>query len=247
MGSSYWLAANGKTNGLYNRRNKETNLNTVDSFISSSSNMAYGIMKLVVSLVPPAFATLLKIVGFQGDREKGLESLWWAAGEHNIYGAFSGIVIFGYYNFIIGSSDIKPDIDSTTTERLGMLLADMRKRHPRSRLWELEEARMRASERKLEESRDMLIKSSNSPLKQIEALKQFELCIIEMFLHNYRVVSKSFQEASTYISVAHIRLADVYLSSALRINGHMHYITLLQRRQKLNYTVSWRLPIRAKL
>lgn len=156
--------------------------------------MAFGIMKLVVSLVPPAFATLLKIVGFQGDRERGLESLWKATDEHNIYGAFSGIVIFAYYNFIIGSSDIRPISDPNVNESLNGLLVDMRTRHPKSLLWVLEESRMIAGNRKLEEARQLLSSGNESPLKQVEALRQFELCLYEMFLHNYRVVSWSFQK-----------------------------------------------------
>ena len=186
---------------------RKRNLSSIDSFISSSSNMAFGIMKLVVSLVPPAFATLLKIVGFQGDRERGLESLWTATDEHNIYGAFSGIVIFAYYNFIIGSSDIRPVSGSKTTERLNGLLSEMRTRHPKSLLWVLEEARMMAGGKKLEDARYLLKSGAESPLKQVEALRQFELCLYEMFLHNFKVVSTSFQKV--------IRLFPINYTSTL--------------------------------
>ena len=205
---------------------KKQNLSTVDSFISSSSNMAFGIMKLVVSLVPPAFATLLKIVGFQGDRERGLESLWKATDEHNIYGAFSGIVIFAYYNFIIGSSDIRPVSDPSVGENLNGLLVDMRTRHPKSLLWVLEESRMIAGNRKLEEARQLLSSGSESPLKQVEALRQFELCLYEMFLHNYRVVSKSFQKvlAQSFTLISNLILKH-FISSVIPTNGLLLCIT----------------------
>jgi hypothetical protein len=176
----------------------------VDVFIISGSNFCFGILLLLMSLVPPAFSTLLKIVGFKGDRERGIQMLWQASKFYNIHGAMAGLVLFGFYQ-VVGFCDIIPQTGegSYPKARCKALLADMRKRYPNSHLWLIEEARMMAGEKELEKSVDFMSKTSESKLKQLEALKWFEMSLNMMYLHDYEATSAAFQKCVTLNSWSH--------------------------------------------
>lgn len=177
----------------------------VDMFIISGSNFCFGILLLIISLVPPAFATLLKIVGFKGDRDRGLRMLWRATKFHNIHGAMAGLVLFGYYNGLTGFCDIIPRSGEGAypKERCKRLLAEMRKRYPKSHLWLVEEARMLASEKELEKAVAFIAKSGETPLKQLEALAWFERSLNAMYMHDYENTSTSFLKCITLNNWSH--------------------------------------------
>jgi len=177
----------------------------IDVFIISGSNFCFGVLNLLVSLVPPSFATLLKIVGFKGDRERGIQMLWQATKFHNIHGALAGLVLFGYYNGITGFCDIIPQRGqgSHPKERCRALLADMRERYPKSHLWLLEEARMLASDKKLDQAVSFMKGIEGCPLKQLEALQWFELSLNSMFLHDFEGTSAAFQKCVTLNNWSH--------------------------------------------
>ncbi|KAF2263976.1 hypothetical protein CC78DRAFT_533579 [Lojkania enalia] len=177
----------------------------VDVFIISGSNFCFGILLLIISLVPPAFATLLKIVGFKGDRERGIQMLWQATKFHNIHGAMAGLVLFGFYNGLTGFCDIIPQTGegSYPKERCKVLLGTMRERYPKSHLWLLEEARMFASERELEKAVDFMAHCSESPLKQLDALQWFERSLNTMYMHDYKATSAAFLKCVTLNNWSH--------------------------------------------
>ncbi|KAF2796174.1 hypothetical protein K505DRAFT_300861 [Melanomma pulvis-pyrius CBS 109.77] len=176
----------------------------VDVFIISGSNFCFGILLLLISLVPPAFSTLLKIVGFKGDRERGIQMLWQASKFHNIHGAMAGLVLFGFYQ-VVGFCDIIPRTGkgSYPKARCLALLAEMRRRYPNSHLWIMEEARVLAGEKELEKSVEFMNKTSESKLKQLEALRWFETSLIMMYLHDYEGTSAGFQKCIELNSWSH--------------------------------------------
>lgn len=163
----------------------------IDVFIHSGSNLCFGILQLLLSLIPPAFSKLLYIIGFKGDRELGIQMLWRATHYANINGAMAGLVTLGYYNITVGFCDIITS-DAYPKERLKTLLRQMRQRYPQSRLWRLEEARMLAADKKLEEAVEMTGTAEKSPLKQVEALQWFERSLNCMYLHHYEDCASSF-------------------------------------------------------
>lgn len=167
----------------------------IDVYIHSSTNMCFGVFMILLSLVPPAFGTLLKIVGFRGDRERGLAMLWQSTLYDNIYGGLAGLMLLGYYNGLMGVCDIVPSSGrgSYPRERCKLLLGEMRRRYPRSHLWLLEDARRRVAERQLDESLAVLEGSKPSPLRQVEALHWFERSLTLMFVHRYEGCSEGFQ------------------------------------------------------
>ncbi|KAI9674775.1 MAG: Mitochondrial outer membrane protein iml2 [Caeruleum heppii] len=169
----------------------------IDIFIHSGSNLCFGLLLLMISMIPPAFGRLLYIIGFRGDRERGLKMLWQASKFHNINGAMAGLTLLGYYNGVVGFCDILPDatedtVDGYPRQRCVDLLVEMRDRYPMSRLWMLEEARMQAANRNLERAVELLSGDVRSQLKQVEALAIFEKSLDAMFLHDYDLTSESF-------------------------------------------------------
>ena len=175
--------------------------NPIDVFIHSGANLCFGLLLVMISMIPPAFGRLLFIIGFHGDKDRGIRMLWQASKFHNINGAMAGLIVLGFYNTFIGFSDIIPDTDTVNPEtavegypqeRCHALLREMRQRHPRSQLWLLEEARMQASSKQLSNAIDKLETASKSPLKQVEALKMFEKSLDSMYSHRYGLCSESF-------------------------------------------------------
>lgn len=178
--------------------------NQIDAFIHSGANFCFGILLLLISMVPPAFSKLLSIIGFHGDKKRGLRMLWQASKFHNLIGAIAAFGVLGYYNGFVRYCDIMPDaipgedsdVEGYPQERLESLLTDMRKRFPNSQLWLLEESRMEGANKKLERALEILCGQSHSPLKQVEALRVFEKSLNAMYVHKYELCAQSFLEVS---------------------------------------------------
>ena len=176
--------------------------NPIDVFIHSGANLCFGLLLIMIAMIPPAFGKLLFIIGFHGDKDRGIRMLWQASKFHNINGAMAGLIVLGYYNTFIGMSDIIPDSDPTSMDqnsvegypkqRCEALLAEMRRRHPNSHLWLLEEARRQAANQDLSAAISILQNSTKSRLKQVDALETFELSLDAMYMHDYALCAKSF-------------------------------------------------------
>ncbi|KAL6717950.1 Mitochondrial outer membrane protein iml2 [Lecanora helva] len=187
--------------------------NPIDVFIHSGANLCFGLLLLMISMIPPAFGKLLFIIGFHGDKDRGIRMLWQATKFHNVNGAMAGLIVLGYYNGIMGFSDIFPDPDPSNPdeniatayprERCEALLADMRSRHPKSHLWLLEEARVQATNRRLATAISILNKPTKSPLKQVEAIEMFEKSLNAMYIHNYTLCAESFLACVTLNNWSH--------------------------------------------
>ncbi|KAB8266381.1 hypothetical protein BDV30DRAFT_222006 [Aspergillus minisclerotigenes] len=176
--------------------------NQIDVFVHSGSNFCFGILLLVISMVPPAFSKLLSIIGFYGDKERGLRMLWQASKFNNLIGALAAFAILAYYNGFVRYCDIMPDpvpgdqgdVQGYPQKRLEALLAQMRQRFPKSQLWLLEESRMEGANKNLERSLELLCGEERSPLKQVEALRVFERSLNAMYLHKYELCAEAFLE-----------------------------------------------------
>ncbi|KAI9761405.1 MAG: hypothetical protein M4579_001055 [Chaenotheca gracillima] len=182
--------------------------NSIDMFVHSGSNLCFGLLLLLISLIPPAFGKLLYIIGFRGDRERGIKLLWQASKFPNINGGMAGLVLLGYYNGFMGFCDILPDEDDESLEgypkqRCGALLAEMRSRYPKSKLWKVENARMEAMNRNLPESVKILSEDVHSPLKQVEALAIFEKSLVAMYAHRHSLTAESFLKCITLNNWSH--------------------------------------------
>lgn len=175
--------------------------NPLDIFVHSGANMCFGLMLLILSLVPPAFSRILSVVGFRGDRDRGVHMLWRSTNYGNLNGAVAGMALLAYYNSILGAVDILPDekdwdehaeMIAPPREKCDKLLAEMRSRYPDSRLWRVEEARQLANENELPKSIEVLTTGAESKMRQIAALNNFELSINSMFVQDWNLMRDSF-------------------------------------------------------
>ncbi|KAH3679302.1 hypothetical protein WICMUC_001126 [Wickerhamomyces mucosus] len=96
----------------------QNNQSTVDEFIISGANLCFGILQLVLSLLPPAIGKVLSIVGFKGSREQGLKMVWKSVQGRNVQGCIGllGLLIFydGPFQFTDSDFDI-PDFKSKSS------------------------------------------------------------------------------------------------------------------------------------
>ncbi|KAL8644912.1 MAG: hypothetical protein Q9210_007009 [Variospora velana] len=204
--------------------------NPIDVFIHSGANLCFGLLLVMISMIPPAFGKLLFIIGFHGDRDRGLRLLWQASKFHNINGAMAGLTLLGFYHAVVGFADILPDPSTTDSsnvegypkQRCEALLQDMRTRHPKSRLWLLEEARMQAMNRRLSTALSILEPSSKnkSPLKQVEALNKFERGLNAMYIHDYALCAESFLECVKLNNWSHALY--YYIAGTAHVEAYRH-------------------------
>ncbi|PQE06328.1 hypothetical protein CJF32_00002034 [Rutstroemia sp. NJR-2017a WRK4] len=164
-----------------------------DIFIHSGTRLCCGLLLLVFSMIEnPIFNKILYIVGFKGDRERGTKLLWQATRYPNFNSAIAAIVLLGFYNGLVGFCDILPtdagaddNLTGYPKKRCEALLAEMRIRHPESRLWKLEEARMLSYNKNLKAALAILEENSRSEMKQIAMINTFEQALTTLFIHDY--------------------------------------------------------------
>ncbi|KAF2862716.1 hypothetical protein K470DRAFT_255635 [Piedraia hortae CBS 480.64] len=172
--------------------------NPIDIFIHSGTAACYGILQLILSMIPPTFAKLLSLFSFRGDREAGLRMLWDATKyKDNINGALAGLALMAWFNGIVAVCDILPK-DALPRSRLANLMHEMQQIYPESKLWQMEEARMHAANRELEKAAIAIEKSASQDahMQQVEALRVFERSLNFMFIHRYHECADSFVECS---------------------------------------------------
>ena len=131
----------------------------VEEFTSSGCSLCFGLLLLLVGMVPPSLGRIMSIVGFRGDRERGLSMLWEAAEVDNVHGAIAVLVILQYYGNAVQFCDILPPFDAEggyPKERCQKILARITRRYSNSALWKLEAARMEAVDGNTETAVHML-------------------------------------------------------------------------------------------
>ncbi len=164
----------------------------IDLFIHSGVGLCFGLLQLLLSMIPPAFGKILSIFSFRGDREAGLRLLWSSTKfKHNVNGAMAGLITLGFHNGAIAFCDILSK-DALPEARLRKLLTEMRELYPKSKLWLLEECRMLSRDKRLEDSVKKMSEGPESSLKQIEALALFEKSLSLLYLHRYEECAESF-------------------------------------------------------
>lgn len=127
--------------------------------------------------------------------------LWRSTEFNNINGGVAGLMLFAYYNGLLGFSDILPNDEDIVErgaivgypkERCAALLAKMRTLFPDSGLWRLEEARTLGNHKDLRGAIHVLRTNAASKMRQVTALNSFELSLASMYVQDYPQMRDSF-------------------------------------------------------
>ncbi|KAK9452985.1 outer membrane protein Iml2/Tetratricopeptide repeat protein 39 [Dipodascopsis uninucleata] len=182
---------------------KRQNMSPTDEYIQSGVNLCFGLLQLVISMIPPVLGRILSIIGFRGDLEASLHMLWEASTSENIHGALALLTLLLYYTGPAQVCDIEQTGDAFPRERLTTALAKTRKRYPKSALWILQEARMQGITGDLRQSIATLEQPVKIQMRQIEALIEFEKAMCYLDLHDFEKSAKSFLLLTTLNTWSH--------------------------------------------
>ncbi|KAL2887688.1 Mitochondrial outer membrane protein iml2 [Ceratocystis lukuohia] len=198
-------ALNAEKNGSLGPGQDSQFNNPRDVFIHSGTNMCFGILLFMFSMIPPSFSRLLSMIGLKGDRERGIRLLWESTEYSNVHGAVAALVLLNYYHGLLGFSDILPTPEhwNDSADAIGYprakceaLLVQIQKRYPSSGLWRLEESRLCSTSRNLEGAIAAL-RRSDAPapkMKQVSALINFELGLNALFIQDWPLAVEVFSQ-----------------------------------------------------
>lgn len=177
-------------------------VSTIDEFIHLGVQLCFGILQVVLLLIPPAIGKVLLIVGFRGDRETGLRMLWRTAiTSRNIHGELALLCLLVFYDgpvqFVDVGFQLPHQADSAVdavldvASCLSLLEADLdrimqnpnlytpqvlkkaRRLFPHNALWVLQEGRMLALQGHLHDAVDMMQEFTDNPANNIQ-MQQIE-------------------------------------------------------------------------
>lgn len=160
-------------------------VSTIDEFIHSGVQLCFGILQVVLSLIPPAIGKVLSIVGFKGNRDTGLRMLWRTAITcRNIHGELALLCLLVFYDgpiqFIDMSFQLPGHEDDNVRAVLDLsarssvsddeltaivanpnlytpqLLVKARRFFPHNALWLLQEGRMHAAQGNIHRSLEIM-------------------------------------------------------------------------------------------
>ena len=171
---------------------EDENVPKVDEAIQSGALMCYGLLTLIISLLPPKLTKVLNLLGFHGERDEALKYLWIAASKpQSLQGAASFAALVQYYGGAVQLCDIYDTSDGGDgwpVERCNKTLDEINAFYPHGKLWVLHHAKLRGMEKDLPAALDVLDKgfaSGKSDLPQIETLMLFEYALDCSFNHQY--------------------------------------------------------------
>lgn len=170
---------------------------TIDEFIHLGVQLCFGILQVVLSLIPPGIGRVLSIVGFKGDRNVGLRMLWRTAiTARNIHGALALLCLLTFYDgpiqFVDTGFQFPGHEDSSVKNVLNLssrasvsdaelaavtknpnlytpqLLARAREFFPSNALWVLQEGRMLAAQGQLEKAINLMQSFTDNPDNKIQ-------------------------------------------------------------------------------
>lgn len=184
-------------------------VSTIDEFIHSGVQLCFGILQVVLSLIPPTIGKVLSIVGFKGERDIGLKLLWRNAITcRNIHGDLALLCLLVFYDGPIqfvdsgfhlpedSSSNVQSIIDITNRTTISepeldkvlsnpdlytpQLLNKVRTFFPHNALWLLQEGRYLASQGQIHEAINLMQLFTDDPNTKIQMQQSEALLTFDM-------------------------------------------------------------------
>ncbi|KAI5964017.1 IML2 [Candida theae] len=179
-------------------------VSTTDEFIHSGVQLCFGILQVVLSLIPPAIGAVLSIVGFKGNRTVGLQLLWRTAiTSRNVHGELALLFLLVFYDGPVqfvdtgfrlpeskGSSSVislsnKLTVSDEELQKImdnppiytSQLLRSARQHFPHNALWILQEGRMLAAEGDLIGASTLMQNFTDDPNNKIQ-MQQIESLLV---------------------------------------------------------------------
>ena len=227
-----------------NHYHKLAGQDTVDEYITSAINACYGILQLIISVIPPGIGRLLSVVGFHGNEVNGLTMLWRATNQMNIHGAIALLALQQFYDGPTQTSDFEapktsdfspessselsysndqeiiiPDLNDIkdVKRKLKLALHNASKLYSRGALWQLQEGRTKATEGDIRGAVEIMNDTSRGPinLRQVEGLMLFDKSMLMILLHDYQRCSTNFLKLIELSSWSH--MLYTYLSAMCKV------------------------------
>lgn len=177
-----YLNANGNVN------------NTIDEFIESSAGLCYGIIQLILSILPPAVTSVLNAFGFSINKMEGLQLLWDVVNERNIFSGLSlGTLVIYYHgpfkfidnNFNIPIKDKKVESLIYPGKKLDEMILKATYVFPDSSLWILQEAIVLSSKGELKKALDVINQKDIEDTKMLQIKSQLVFCRALLYCFNF--------------------------------------------------------------
>ncbi|KAK9470616.1 outer membrane protein Iml2/Tetratricopeptide repeat protein 39 [Dipodascopsis tothii] len=162
------------------------------SYISSGVNVCFGMLQLMITLVPPSLGKVLSIVGFRGNKEASIEMLWEATTVMNIHGCVAVLGLLMYFTGPGQANEVVVAGQELPRERCLRVLAEYEAKYPTNALWALQRARVIAMGRDLEGALAILEEPRRTQMRQIEALIVFERAMLSLDLHRFAEAAELF-------------------------------------------------------
>lgn len=172
-------------------------VSTIDEFIHSGVQLCFGILQVVLSLIPPTIGKVLSIVGFKGNNEIGLNMLWRTAiTARNIHGELALLCLLVFYDGPIQFIDVGFQLPGHEDGNVGdvislaarssvsdaeleaiiknpnlytpQLLVKARDLFPHNALWVLQEGRMLAAQGNIHMAIEIMQGFTDNPQNRIQ-------------------------------------------------------------------------------
>ena len=173
-----------------------------DIFVYTGTNLCFGLLLVCIGMVPSSFQYVLRIIGFQGNKERGLALMWENTKFKNVNGGISALILLAIYNAVRSACDILDD-HSYPARRCEELVAEMRRRYPKSPLWTLEEARLAAIKNDLRLGIEILERPLENAPPQLKSLNLGELAMYQIFSHDHDGCTRNWLEYTKYTQYSH--------------------------------------------
>lgn len=183
-------------------------VSTIDEFIHSGVQLCFGILQVVLSLIPPAIGRVLSIVGFRGERDVGLKLLWRNAITcRNIHGDLALLCLLVFYDgpvqFVDQGFQLPKDSNSNVSNIIDIsarnsisdeeldkvllnpdfytpqLLDKVIKFFPHNALWILQQGRVLSSHGKLTEAIKLMQDFTDDPNNKIQMQQSESLLVFD--------------------------------------------------------------------